>query len=461
MEDAAAQGLESELHRLWQSGILSGADLTTLDQRPIEILDCGRHNLDAGPDFLDALLRIGGELVRGDVEIHRTAAEWYLHHHDSDARYNRVVLHVAVATYSAVFSARRCDGSAAPTLLIDPALLASFLSHPPATADERRTCLLAALDPPLLLARLEAAAEERLRMHAARLMEMRRDDSWEQILYAGLLDALGYGKNQSPFRQLARRLPFDRLSGMIRELEDDEAIRCSEALLFGVAGLLPAGWHPHAYVRALQRYWRRAQRRADLEPMAAESWQFFRLRPANFPTRRIAACARLAARFRRGDLLSTLKGLVTASPDPVQALPALADLAVVEVGGFWADHYDFMMAAQSAHSRRRVRLIGRGRSREIAVNILLPALLACAQESEDGRLGAAVRTLFRLFPRTPENEITRRMRHQLFDPQDGRPGMLPGGAAWQQGMIQLDLMCCRRAACDGCRTPAGLQHPFC
>lgn len=460
MAGAAPPGPESALHRLWQSGILCGRDLTTLDRRPIQILEYGRHNQDAGPDFLDALLRLDGELVRGDVEIHRNAAEWYLHHHDRDARYNRVVLHVALGPCSDDFATRRSDGTTVPTLPLDPVLHASFVSRLPAAASAR-ACLLAGLDPPAILERLERAGEERLTMHAARLLERRRDDSWAQILHAGLLDALGYGKNQPPFRCLAQRLPFAVLSGYIRDLAEEEAISCAEALLFGTAGLLPAGPHPESHVRELQHHWQRAQRPLGLEPMAAGAWQFFRLRPANFPTRRIAACARLVVRFRRRELLAVLKGVVTSQPEPLAALAALADLVAVEVEGFWAGHYDFSPDPPRLRLRRRVRLIGQGRSREITVNVLLPALLALARESEDGRLAAAVRTLYRLCPRTPENEITRRMRHQLFGPPAGLGGWPGGGAAWQQGMIQLDQLHCRRAGCDACKKAAAPQHPFC
>ncbi len=451
MGGVAASGPEEELHRLWQGHALAGAAWHTLDRRQLEVLECGLHNLDAGPDFLDALIRLEGHLLRGDVEIHIRAADWYLHHHQSDPRYNRVILHVVAGACPDGFIARRQDGAIAPTLCIAPA---AFLLPVPACPDhgaaEKRSCLLAGRAAPAVAARLDAAGEERLAMHAARLLEMRREDEWEQILYWGLLDALGYGKNQQPFRLLAQRLPFALLRAVIRELEEEAACRCSEALFFGVSGLLPQERHALAYVRELQRLWRRMRRTAGITPLAAESWRFFRLRPANFPTRRLAAAARLAVRFRRRGILEPLRRILAPRAAANTAWLELEALASVEIEGFWALHHDFSLAAPEAAPRPRIRLIGRGRSREIVVNVFLPALLAYAQESEDGHLGAAVRALYRAVPKPPENEVTRRMRHQLFAAAPPAPMLAAGTAIRQQGMIQLDQLYCRRGACASC-----------
>ena len=467
MAGPADSALEATYHHLWRGPVLTGRELFTLEGHRIEIVESGSANPDAGPDFLAALLRIDGELVRGDVEIHTRARDWYLHRHHKDPRYNRVILHAVVHPSPAGFTARRQDGTAIPTLLLDAAVLPAEPVPAMAESAPPSRCPLADLPAGCLLALLDQAGMERLEMHAARFLEMREKAGWEEILHAGLFDALGYGKNQLPFRRLAALLPAAVLHAWTAGMDEEEAVIGAEALLFGAAGLLPPpalpdgeepapGEDPETpggHLARLREYWRRGGGELHLDPMPAEAWQFFRLRPCNFPTRRVAAAARLLTRFRRRGLLHELIAVVRAARfDPGGAILALNELAVVEVEGYWASHHDLEARRPAPWARRRVRLVGRGRSREIAVNVFLPGLLAFARESEDGRLSAAVRALYIASPRLPENDLTRRMRKKLFGGSGGgaAPGLQGAGAVRQQGLIQLAQMRCRRNECEHC-----------
>ena len=467
MARPAESAHEAPCHQQWQSPALAGLELFTLDRRRVEILESGTANLDAGPDFLAALLRIDGELVRGDVEIHTRARDWYLHHHDIDPRYNSVILHVVFRPCPAGFAARREDGAAIPTLVLEPLPAVPEEGPLAAASTTPSVCPLAGAPPNQILGLLDRAGMERLEMHAARFLEMREGAGWEEILHTGLFDALGYGKNQPPFRLLARLVPAAVIHAVTAELDEQEAAFCTEALLLGAAGLLPpptpvrvgaggdasAGEDPEeplVRLRRLQACWREAGRALHLEPMPAGSWQFFRLRPCNFPTRRIAAAARLLARCRRRGMLPGLVAIGRiARSDLTAALLALDQYAMVEVDGYWAHHYDLAAHPSPPLRRRRVRLVGRGRSREIAVNVFLPALLAFARESEDGRLSAAVRALYLACPRLPENDLTRRMRRKLCGALSSEH-VPAAGAARQQGLIQLAGTRCRRGECGLC-----------
>ena len=243
MAGPAESAHEATYHQLWRSPALTGRELLTLEGHRIEIVESGSANPDAGPDFIAALLRIDWELVRGDVEIHTRARDWYLHHHDNDPRYNRVILHVVVHASAAGFTVRRQDGAAIPTLLLDTAILpaASIPAIAPAAPPSR--CPLAGAPAVRLLALLDLAGMERLEMHAARFLEMRERAEWEEIFHIGLFDALGYGKNQLPFRRLAALLPAAAIHAWTAGMEDEEAVLGAEALLFGAAGLLPPPGH--------------------------------------------------------------------------------------------------------------------------------------------------------------------------------------------------------------------------
>ena len=82
------------LHYIWQNRLWASFPQTDTDGKPIEILSVGRHNTDAGPDFADVHLRIGGQEWFGNVEIHLTSSDWYKHRHHLDKAYDSVVLHV-------------------------------------------------------------------------------------------------------------------------------------------------------------------------------------------------------------------------------------------------------------------------------------------------------------------------------------------------------------------------------
>jgi hypothetical protein len=71
----------------------------------------------------------------------------------------------------------------------------------------------------------------------------------------------------------------------------------------------------------------------------------------------------------------------------------------------------FMVGADGCWSRNKSSaLIGRGRARDIAVNIALPFAFAWAQFSSQPELERYVLELYRCYPKLDENEITREMR---------------------------------------------------
>ena len=85
---------ESFISRIWETPSYYESVLLTTESKVLEVLDYGEKNLDAGPDFKDAQIRIDGILYSGDIEIHQTFKNWKEHNHKGDNKYNRVVLQV-------------------------------------------------------------------------------------------------------------------------------------------------------------------------------------------------------------------------------------------------------------------------------------------------------------------------------------------------------------------------------
>lgn len=463
VEEPAREGF---LYHLWVERPFNSALLRTVDGRPVEIIEKGVRNNDAGPDFLNALVKIDEELKRGDVEIHPVAGDWYAHGHHRDPKYNRVVLHVVTLDCPAVFRTINAEGALIPTLNMDDYLeksaeeleLESQVDSPPFVLE----CALARQDSAVIRQVVEKAADVRLSIKTDRYLERRATQSWDQLFYEFLLEALGYAKNQIPFRQLAATLPVDLIWNLIWNDPHELALLKCEAYLFGAAGLLPftasgdSTPPPHPHVRELAALWLDFPLRQKIVPMKAAAWQFFRLRPANFPTRRIAAAAAFVCLFRNDGFGDTLTKVINnAALEPKKMIHELESLFILGEQGFWADHFSF--DDESHVQPGELSLLGGERARDIVINVALPGLLAFARESGDGRLNNTVKEIYRKYPRHTQNELTRIMSRQLFCVEQNVE--IINGAQQQQGLIHLRKEICRPDQCDLCLRPQCFESP--
>ncbi len=85
---------ELVLQKIWQKVAFNSARMKDSRGRQIEVLNPGRWNRLAGPDFKDAVLRIDGHAVEGDVEIHFSQSDWKAHGHHENPNFDKVELHV-------------------------------------------------------------------------------------------------------------------------------------------------------------------------------------------------------------------------------------------------------------------------------------------------------------------------------------------------------------------------------
>ncbi|WP_460502962.1 DUF2851 family protein, partial [Hymenobacter agri] len=106
---------EDFYHYVWQHQYFDKTDLCTAAGETIQVLKPGHRNADAGPDFLNARLRIGDVEWNGAVEIHLRASDWTRHQHQTDPKYDQVILHV-VGQHDA--DVARTNGSLIPALAL-------------------------------------------------------------------------------------------------------------------------------------------------------------------------------------------------------------------------------------------------------------------------------------------------------------------------------------------------------
>lgn len=450
---------------LWENKHLQTNEFSLSDGSRCRLIFRGTRNSDSGPDFLNASLEINGTIRSGAVEVHADAADWYLHQHQSDPAYNQVILHVVLENSRPQQITTREDGLAAPTLFLSNCLsqpveklYQEFCRYSLATDASELACPLAVQESAQILRRLEEAGAARLTLKGLAFRELRQYNSWDQILYTGMMEALGYSKNQIPFRQLAQHLPVEFI---FRELRASARMQPEkiQGLLFGAAGLLPAQklmgpkkLNPEIkkFTDELAAIWEDFHHRIGLRPMNPEAWQFFRLRPQNFPTRRLAGMSALLVQFAADGILNHFLRIFSslgANLDEINR--ELERSLIVSSFGFWQSHYHFE-SARSSDRTALTKLIGVDRAREMIVNILFPVFLLCAHETGDGQLESTVKACYRRFPPLTENVITRQMSVRLFPEIRNRKARVDT-AQKQQGLIYLYKTFCRESGCEKCQ----------
>ncbi len=455
IEDALS---ERDVHDFWRNSRYFSRPLLSETGQTIEVIRRGRVNHDAGPDFLDAVLRVNGTLVQGDIEIHLLARDWYQHGHDRDPAYNRVILHLSCDT-SPVPEIRTEKGSSVPALIIPLHLFGLRGPGQQATTGELFDCPLGQASREDILATLDTAARERLQNRVAALQERLAELSWDQLFYEEICDTLGYAKNRRPFRELAQRVPVEMIFSELRAFSPEQSGEVVTALLFGAAGLLEPEKEGEVWEAEVRRYveprralWQHLRHALQIQPLPRGSWQLFRLRPQNFPQRRIAALAELVLRFYHAGMLETMIRIFTREQSAAEAGAELRRFFLVPAPEFWRTHYH-LHSGRTRATTEIEKLLGESRASDLVVNTVLPLLVLYGREAA-GTIGNRALEVYSVYPALQENAITRKMRRQLGL---GRRRGTENGALIQQGMLHLHKMYCTPLFCEKClqlRPPA-------
>jgi len=392
---------ERLLVRIWQSGMLRGKELATASGLPLRVVRPGRFNTGSGPDFLRAAVSWENRgVVTGDIELHVRSSDWRSHSHHCDRRYNQVILHVTM-WHDREWPTLREDGETVPVLALFPYLKFSTqeLERLCSSGDGYRDPCSDAkqrLGGDRVVAHLDAAGEERFELKAGYFAQMLSSMEADQVLYEGLMGALGYSQNKALFQELARRLSWR----MLRRIASGESKRrrgpvLGKALLDAAAGM--SGWEPSG------------------------------TRPCNRPERRLAGAGYLFARY-------VDRGLARGLREVVQGVAPKAACAQIERK---------MMVGNEGQTA----LIGRGRAREMVVNVILPFFYAWGGSTSQARQRGQARQMYQTYPRLEQNQITRQMGRQLFG--EKHSGIVTS-ARRQQGLIHIYHNFCLDAECATC-----------
>ena len=417
--------MEQLLHFTWKYRYFPPQHLATSDDESVDIIDVGLHNFNAGPDFFNAKVRIGGHLWVGNVEIHLRSSDWYRHGHEKDPAYNNTVLHVAteidrdVVTQSGI-RVPQMQLSVPDVIRRNYEQLLRDESFPPCYR------IVPTLPSVVRQAWLSALTTERFEQKTQRIQNYleRTQGDWERTFFVALARTFGFGVNSEAFEQWALHLNFAALG---KHRDNMEQV---EALFFGQAGLLEPDVVPEErrdeYFSLLLREYSFLKNKFGLTSVPASSWRMLRLRPQNFPCVRLSQLADLCY-YRKVDFSRIL-----AATSPKELRTLLAATATL----YWQTHYTF------GHETPPTSKTLRSSSLDLLmINTIAPLLFAYGRShSQEDLCDRAFELLESI--RAEKNYITRSWE---------AAGISAQSAADSQALIQLKLSYCDRRDCLRCR----------
>jgi Protein of unknown function (DUF2851) len=428
---------EKQVTAAWQGLLDRGCRMKTESGEALRVIYPGKSSDAPGSDFQDAVIHVSRRTLKGNIELHVNASDWHKHEHDRNPAYNGVVLHVVWR--------RDCpeaivlqNGTIIPSIS-----LCGYLPENTKPLIAKVPCAgMAVNSPEKLIQFIDDAGTARFQEKTQQFRNASSSRETGQSLYYGIMTAMGYAHNQTPFQELARKLPLAMLES---EFAGENSQVYLEALLTGTAGLLPSQrpeceyspFEDYAYVNELESLWEKMQRTGVMDYRA---WQSFRVRPANSPLRRIVGMTGLLQRYRGNGLLHGLISLVRETPAE-NGIRRLEEGLMAADEGYWAGRFDF----GKGYPGLSKWLIGQTRAAEIAINILLPFVCGLGEENGDTELREKALVMFNSYPAAETNTVGRHMMAQL-----GLRGSQVNSARRQQGLLHLYKKWCTQGRCREC-----------
>ena len=351
---------EDFLHYLWKFKKFDTLNLKTSNKEEVTITHVGQYLELAGPDFFNAQITIGNQKWAGNVEIHLKSSDWYVHHHERDAGYENVILHVVWEHDTEIF---RKDNTEIPVLelgqYVDKNTVANYQSlmapkswiYCEKQLKEVSEFTLKNWQERLFFERLERKSKP-----IYELLEQTNND-WEAVLFSLLAKNFGLNANGDVFYQNAKSIPFTIIRKECTEVEN------LEALLFGNAGLLDSEKEDNYFKDLKIRYFYLLHK-YQLENINLAPVEFFKHRPDNFPTIRLSQLANLY--HCRHNLFSKISAL--------NSVKSCYDLFQISSSAYWENHYQF-----DKESPKKKKTLSKAFVDLLIINTIIPIQFAYAK----------------------------------------------------------------------------------
>ena len=329
---------EDFLHYVWKHQLFSVKKLITEDRQVLQVLTSGYHNQNAGPDFFNSKLVLDNITWAGNVEIHVKSSDWYLHQHEKDENYQSIILHVVWEDDVSVFNA---VNQQIPTLVLKGIVPNKILENYYRLSLKDTQWIpcqntIKHVDGFVMSNWKTRLYLEKLEDKSILINELllRTNNDYEAVLFSLLMKNFGLKTNGDVFLKLASSIDFS----IIRKVRHN-SLKLN-ALLFGQAGFLKENIED-SYYQELKNEYGFLKHKHQLESLNCNDFQFFKMRPSNFPTVRIAQIVQLY--HLNVSLFSKLMQITN--------IEDFYTLFSVELIGFWETHYTFQKVSPNRAKR--------------------------------------------------------------------------------------------------------------
>lgn len=352
---------ERLLQFIWQFQYFNKKDLHTFGGEPLQIINPGQCNVNQGPDFLNARIRIGNTILAGNIELHMDEGGWTRHAHQHDPNYRNIILHV-------LWELPRQPQLLLPTITlkdrVSKILLRRYAELMKSKAFVPCAYNLHDASGITWLGWKERLVAERLLRKSALVQHCLHQchHHWEEVFWWMLARNFGIPINADAFESLARSLPLNILARHKTHLHH------LEALMLGQAGLLNAHFND-LYAATLAREYHFFKRKYALIPIHLPI-HFLRMRPHNFPTVRLAQLAML---------MHTISFPFSRARESA-SLKELRQLLQVTAGEFWNTH--FVLDEATTYKKKT---LGQQMIDNIIINTIAPMLFAYGHLKQEQR----------------------------------------------------------------------------
>ena len=350
---------ERLLQYIWQLQCYNRSSLVTEEDEPLQIIYPGTFNTNQGPDFLNAKIKIGATTWVGSIELHINSSDWKNHKHDGDKNYNNVVLHV-------VWQHDIDLQLAFPTLVLQDKVSKLLLNKydelmkaPGFIPCEKN---IKSINEITWTSWKESLLVERLMEKTKQVFTFlkKNNNHWEESFWWMIAKNFGLKVNTETFLAIAQSIPVKVLA------KHKNQIHQLEALLFGQAGLLDIVFEED-YPKLLQKEYRFLKKKYALRTIPA-SLIFLRMRPANFPTVRLAQLAMLIHETEH--LFSKIKEVVS--------LKLIKNLLNITANDYW--HYHYVFDETAAFKKKK---LGDQMMNNILINTIIPMVFAYGKHQDE------------------------------------------------------------------------------
>lgn len=411
---------EELLQYIWQHQLYNNHDLQTSSGENLQVLRPGEQNRHQGPDFTGALIRVGGTLWCGQVELHGRSSDWHRHGHQTDPNYSNVILHVVMEDDQPVLDVH---GNPLPVLELNTRVSVHLLSRFRQMMQMPQPIICKSFLPVLSVPEWKRWKDQLLRLRllrkSSRILEWvdQTGEDWNTVFWWLFFEQTGGKVNNDFFLSLAKSLP---LSTLIRkQLSSTEW----EALLLGQSNLLPVS-ATDGYMRKLSKEYRYFRYKYQLQALTRQP-AFLRMRPASFPTLRLAQLSALLFNhpYFFNEILNSF------------SLHQWRQQCRAIAGDYWDTHYRVDYPSQSEK-----KVMGMQQVDSLAINVLLPIMYAYACKRGEEWLIKKVLSFYEELP-AEKNRIT-----SLWDKTDVKNI----SAADSQALTELTHHYCQTKNCLQC-----------